>query len=197
MFLTPVLGCVGMGILWALGLVSFIVTVLVMTPTAPDIKTDGIVVLTGGADRVRTGLELLKSGGARELLISGVHKTADLKDLITMAHIPDTDLPCCITLGFKALDTAGNADETAAWARQHKLTSLRLVTARYHMPRALIEIKKAIPGVTIIPHPVSPSGFDPLSRTGIILLFSEYHKTIIVAGKEIVSAINKLQETVL
>jgi len=34
--------------------------------------------------------------------------------------------------------------------------SLRVVTASYHMPRALLELRRAMPGVTLVPHPVVP-----------------------------------------
>lgn len=178
-FLTPVLGVFGLTILWALGFASFMLTVMTMQPAASTMKTDGIVVLTGGAERVQTGLELLQHGKARELLISGVHKAADLKDLLLLAHMSTTDFPCCITLGFEASDTLGNARETADWAASHHIKTLRLVTASYHMPRAIIEIKRAIPGIRVVPHPVIPAKFDQWSARGWELTIGEYHKTLL------------------
>ena len=179
--LTPVLGAFGLGVLWALGLASFVMTITLIPPQYPGLRTDGIVVLTGGADRVRTGLELLKEGAAKELLISGVHKTADLRDLLTMAQMPDSTLPCCITLGFQAVDTVGNAAETASWVHDHNIKTLRLVTASYHIPRATIELRRALPNVKIIMQPVHTKRFDLWTRNGFILVLSEYHKTMVAA----------------
>ena len=63
-----------------------------------------------------------------------------------------------VVLGYAAGDTLGNAAETAAWMREQGFTSLRLVTAAYHMPRSLLELQRALPGVTILAHPVFPPG---------------------------------------
>jgi uncharacterized SAM-binding protein YcdF (DUF218 family) len=177
-WLTPVLGAFGLGVLWLLGLISFFIMVLALSPQQITAKTDGIVVLTGGADRVRTGMELLQHRMAHELLISGVHRTADLKDMIIVAHLENGGVPCCITLGFEAVDTVGNARETAAWVKEKNITSLRLVTANYHMARALIEMKRATPDVDLIAHPVKPDGWSPWSGRGLKLMLSEYHKTL-------------------
>jgi len=40
--------------------------------------------------------------------------------------------------------------------REHGFTSLRLVTADYHMPRALFLMRCAMPDATILAHPVFP-----------------------------------------
>jgi uncharacterized SAM-binding protein YcdF (DUF218 family) len=182
-FLTPVLGAVGLGVLWALGFASFFITVIAMGPVQATLKTDGVVVLTGGAERVKTGLELLQHGQTRELLISGVHHAADLKDLLLKSHMNGADFPCCITLGFEASDTVGNARETADWVHSNKIQTLRLVTATYHMPRALIEMKRALPGVRLVAHPVRPASFSPWSNRGWILTLSEYHKTLLALAR--------------
>ena len=55
-----------------------------------------------------------------------------------------------------AVDTIGNARETAEWMARQGFTSLRLVTAGYHMPRSLLEFRHALPDATLIPHPVFP-----------------------------------------
>lgn len=183
LMLTPILGAVGLGVLWMLGLISFVITILVMTPASTVIKSDGIVVLTGGSGRVRAGLELLRSGQGRELLISGVHRGTDLHDLMTNAGMTGAKLPCCITLGFQAVDTASNARETAAWVKNRRVTRLRLVTANYHMPRAFLEMKTALPNVTIIAHPIRPMQFDWTNITGIKLIFEEYHKTLLIGAR--------------
>ena len=50
----------------------------------------------------------------------------------------------------------GNAEETAAWMAEGDRTSLRLVTAAYHMPRSLALFRRLMPDTKILPHPVFP-----------------------------------------
>ena len=57
---------------WALGFVLFAVT---LPQPAGEQRTDAVVVLTGGAGRIERGLEVLKRGWARELLVSGVDRS--------------------------------------------------------------------------------------------------------------------------
>ena len=40
--------------------------------------------------------------------------------------------------------------------QREKFTSLRLVTASYHMPRSLLLFRRTMPEVRIAPHPVFP-----------------------------------------
>ena len=67
---------------------------------------------------------------------------------------------CCVDLGFKAADTNGNAREIAAWAKTHSYNSLIVVTADYHMPRAMLELRGAMPGVELIAYPVKTDALD-------------------------------------
>ena len=53
---------------------------------ADDRPTDAIVVLTGGANRIERGLDLLQRGRAKRLLVSGVDRTVRPVDLA--AHYP-------------------------------------------------------------------------------------------------------------
>lgn len=183
LLLTPVLGAFGLSVLWALGLVSFIATILSLSPAPVTQKTDGIVVLTGGEERVRTGITLLAKGSAKELLISGVNKSTNLRQLLHAANLPESATPCCITLGFAAMDTVGNAHETAAWVQGHHITSLRLVTANYHMPRAWVEMRRTLPEVRMVLHPVSPTGFNLRTFRGWQHALIEYHKTLIALAR--------------
>ena len=116
--------------------------------------TDSIVVLTGGRGRVATGLELLAGDRAERLFISGVYRGVDVQELLRVSQQEPGALECCITLGYAADDTVGNARETAAWMTQEGFASMRLVTANYHMPRSLLEFGRAMPDVDILPHPV-------------------------------------------
>jgi uncharacterized SAM-binding protein YcdF (DUF218 family) len=138
------------GFLWFLGQVP-------EAPASPARRTDGIVVLTGGAERVETGLRLLEAGHAPRLLVSGVAARLTLAELARAHAREPSALAGRVTLGHAAATTLGNAVETAAWARANGLTSLRVVTAGYHMPRALLELRRALPGVELVPHPVGPA----------------------------------------
>jgi uncharacterized SAM-binding protein YcdF (DUF218 family) len=154
-------------------------------PEAPLRHTEGIAVLTGGADRVQTGLRLLEEGLADRLLISGTHQSVTLPDLARAASMdagPLVPLAERITLGREAATTRGNAQEVAEWARSLGLRSLRVVTAGYHMPRALLELRRALPEAELVPHPVQPAalrGSDAVTRGRTWrLLASEYAKFV-------------------
>lgn len=120
----------------------------------PDTITDAIVVLTGGAGRLTTGLELLARRQAKKLFISGVYQGVDVAEILRLSRQAPEELECCIELGYSATDTAGNARETARWMTIEGFTSLRLVTASYHMPRSLVEFRRAMPNIALTAHPV-------------------------------------------
>lgn len=145
----------GLALAWFCGFLWFVATL----PDRVDddvSRTDAIIVLTGGSERLATGLTLLEEGRAGKLFISGVHRGVDVADILKLARGRQPELADAIQLGYAADDTVGNAAETAAWMRAHHLTSLRLVTGAYHMPRSLTEFRHAMPQVAIVPHPVFP-----------------------------------------
>ena len=126
--------------------------------TAPEAEvTDAIVVLTGGAERVETGFRLLGEDLAPRLFISGVNPDTRLIDLARGAGIDAARFAGRVELGHAAASTRGNAAEIAAWAKPHDIASIRLVTAGYHMPRAMREVQRAMPMVRLLPHPVTPA----------------------------------------
>ena len=143
---------------WAVGFVWFALG----TPQRvvdPAAETDAIVVLTGGSRRLSVGLTLLLQGRAKKLFVSGVHRGVDVAELLRAAQQTPQEARCCIALGYAADNTAGNAAETARWMQEQGYRSLRLVTAGYHMPRALLEFRAAMPAAAIVPHPVFPDTF--------------------------------------
>lgn len=144
-----VIGC------WAAGLVLFAsaIPAAVLDDHTPS---DAIVVLTGGSERLTTGVNLLAKGLAKRVFVSGVHPDADTEAILRTAGLVEPGLSERIASGHGARDTAGNAAETAGWVHDHGIHSLRLVTASYHMPRSLLEFRSALPETTIIPHPVFP-----------------------------------------
>jgi uncharacterized SAM-binding protein YcdF (DUF218 family) len=118
--------------------------------------TDAIVVLTGGTERVETGFRLLAEGLAPRLFISGVHPESRLVELARGAGIDPARVQGRVELGHAAASTRGNAVEIAAWAKPREVTSIRLVTAGYHMPRARAELRRTLPEIRLVPHPVTP-----------------------------------------
>lgn len=122
----------------------------------PNGRTDAIVVLTGGSERLRTGLDLLEAQMGRVLFVSGVYSETTLDALLAEAGPVSPTARDNIHLGWIATDTVGNAIETAVWMRENGYRSLRLVTGGYHMPRAMMEFRAALPTARIIPHPVFP-----------------------------------------
>jgi len=140
---------------WVYGLIRF-AEMIPETVADADTPTDAIVVLTGGSERLSTGLQLLADHKAGKVFVSGVHESVDIAELLKTAGNPPDELETRVETGHGAQDTAGNAVETAAWMHEHGYHSLRLVTASYHMPRSLLEFRFALPEATVIPHPVFP-----------------------------------------
>jgi uncharacterized SAM-binding protein YcdF (DUF218 family) len=83
-----------------------------------------------------------------------------------------------VTLGRGATSTHGNAEEAAAWVRDNHVRSLIVVTASYHMPRAMVEMARALPGVRLYAAPVFPPDFRLLSWHGARLVAQEYMKLV-------------------
>ncbi len=141
------------------GFVVFVAT-LDRSETVPGRHVDGIVALTGGADRVSDALDLLIAGRGDRLLISGVNPTVSGDEVMRNAPEARRLLACCIDLGYAAENTVGNARETRDWVRRHAVHSLIVVTSDYHMPRALAEIADAAPGMDLVPFPVTTDKGD-------------------------------------
>lgn len=144
--------------IFAFGFILFAIDVM-RAPVKTSQRADGIVVLTGGQLRIKAGLELLKNGKAQRLLITGVNRQTTKAAIARIAGVDTKYLQCCVDLGYEALNTQGNADEAKAWAQRQNYNSLILVTASYHMPRSLMELRGSMPDIEIIPHPVIPTGF--------------------------------------
>jgi uncharacterized SAM-binding protein YcdF (DUF218 family) len=144
-------------LLYAGGFLAFVMS-LPHTP-ADAVRGDGIVVLTGGEERLDAAAALLEQGAGQRLLISGVHTNITKADLKSLVH-GGARFDCCADLGYAALNTTGNAAEAAAWARSNGYHSLVIVTADYHMPRALNEFAAEMPGIRLLPFPVEEEDID-------------------------------------
>ena len=130
-------------------------------PPALAQAAPGAVVLTGGTGRVNAGIMLLAKGEAKRLLISGVNpRTTEAAIRRTVTGVADADrlaelFTCCVQLGREAADTLGNAREARDWATARGLTRLVIVTSDYHMPRAMMELRRALPEAALTPWPVA------------------------------------------
>ncbi len=178
-------------ILFLIGLLSFVGGFLwfveVLQPSVQAVvpkHADGIVVLTGGRDRISQSLDLLEVGSAKRLLISGVHPRTSAKQIARLNSKRMWLFDCCVDLDRKAQNTIGNAEETANWVRDHKFNSLLVVTSAYHMPRALAELQVRLPEAALYPSPVYHKELDLghwyQSSSITKLLLREYVKYILV-----------------
>jgi len=155
---------------WALGFALFAVT---LPGPASSRPTDAVVVLTGGPGRVKRGLDLLKAGQAKRMLVSGVDRRVKPHELAAEYGVQHRLVDCCVDLGHESVDTRSNAEETAAWAKRRGFHSIRLVTTDWHMPRARYELSRTVdPDVVIVTDAV-------VSEPGLLALWKEYNKYLL------------------
>ncbi|MXO65200.1 YdcF family protein [Altericroceibacterium endophyticum] len=159
-------------IVWFLGFVWF--AAALPQPLADDVKTDAVVVPTGGGGRIERGLQLLERGSAKEMLVTGVDAAVRPREFQVQYDVPDRLMECCITLGFDALDTRGNARETVRWLEESDAQSIRLVTSDWHMRRVHQELVNRLPDNISLIEDAVPT--EPSLST----LFLEYHKLLAV-----------------
>ena len=146
---------------WAVGLWAFAGRVASSTPAPDPDPADAIVALTGASTvRIEAAVELLEEGLGRRLLISGVNREATRNQVRATLTAAGRAFDCCVDLGFQAENTRGNARETADWAAFHHYRTLIVVTADYHMPRAILELRAAMPDVRLDPYPVQTGVLD-------------------------------------
>lgn len=143
----------------------------------------GIVVLTGGSQRLTDALGLLASGHGRRLLISGVHQKTSRDEIARITGYRGDKLECCADLGKSARNTIGNAIEARRWARENGFRSLIVVTSNYHMPRALGEFAHVMGDIEVVGYPVVSDSVD-MTRLwadpgAFRLIATEYTKYIV------------------
>ena len=170
----------------SVGLIVFLAGFFVFTDAitrfkpSDDVIADGIVVLTGGEYRILEAVNLLGKGKAKRLLISGVNRRTSRNELRRLTGHGDGLFDCCIDIGYQALNTVGNAEETRNWAENKHFRHLIIVTSNYHMPRSLVELKRVLPDAKLYAFPVVPRSFKIRSwwrHPGTTrLLLSEYLK---------------------
>jgi len=175
-----------MAALWLGGLYWFTREIIDVLP--PNAKpADAIVVLTGGSNRLQAGFDLLEKGMGKKLFISGVYHGVEVKELLENWKKEDkSNLDCCVVLGFEADDTIGNAKETITWMNKENYHSIFLVTANYHLRRAMLDFETLSPDLEITPWPVVPEKLDmgdwwrdPAYRSLILREYSKYLVTLV------------------
>jgi uncharacterized SAM-binding protein YcdF (DUF218 family) len=149
----------------------------------PPVPADGIVALTGGAQRIGDAIDLLAGGYGRRLLITGVNERTSREEISRLNPGQQHWIACCVDLDYRARNTIGNAIETRRWMRENHFRSVAVVTSNYHMPRTLVELGHAlVPGERVLPHPVVTDTVDPgrwWRPSAARILASEYVKFVV------------------
>lgn len=185
--LLAALGFLALVVAFSGGLFRFVMAI--PAESAPPPSSDGIVALTGGAERIADAVDLLAAGKARRMLISGVHQSTSRAEIAKLTPNLSETFACCVDIDHAALNTAGNAVETARWARSHGLRSVIVVTSDYHMPRALAEMRRAMPEARLNPHVVPTRRLqsgglltDPEMMRIVVWEYLKYIRTIAVGA---------------
>ena len=146
-----------------------------------NLSVDGIVVLTGGPERIPTAVRLLERKTAKRLLISGVYPATTARQLSQITQAESSLFKCCVDLDKRAPDTRGNAVEAADWAAKHKFRKIAVVTSDYHILRAIVEFSRAMPNVELVAYPVTSSdaGKPARSFSMLRLWINEYIKYLL------------------
>ena len=139
-----------------------------------EVQTEAIVVLTGGRGRIEEGIKLYREGKGRQLFLIGVDPLVKKHELFSGKGGDNVFLE----------KVSRNTLENAIYARdlitKNKVNSIRLITSRYHMKRATLIFRNALPkDIAIYPHPVDSKNLKEewwRHEGSFKLLFSEFYK---------------------
>lgn len=159
--------------MWLGGYLWFI-NQLSNTKTNITDKTDAIVVLTGGQNRLSVAGKLLEERLAEKLYVSGVDTLVTRDQLITLLGTSPELSICCVESGKEAADTVGNAIETMSWVGENNIKTIRVVTSLEHMPRAMVEFKRFMPEITFVEHPVGSWRPENINYFNLSQEYSKY-----------------------
>ncbi len=166
-------------IIWLAGYLCFSISAISPKPLNKNTQSDAIVVLTGGNYRIQTGIDALLSGKAPQLFISGVHKSVSKQEIVEVWEGVNDLASCCVTIGHEATTTFENAIEVKSWLKNKNYRSIYLITSTYHMNRALMELRYALPDIEIIRYEVPYEDYKPTELAFWVITFSEYHKWLL------------------
>jgi uncharacterized SAM-binding protein YcdF (DUF218 family) len=157
-------------------------------PVGDRVEADGIVVLTGGAQRIAEAAELLSHGHAKRMLITGVNLRTSREQIVALNTELTPLVDCCVDLDYRARNTIGNAIGARRWILQNGFGSVIVVTSNYHMPRTLVELANVVPGVRLVPYAVEHAPTDRWwNDPGTArLLFTEYVKYLAASLRTVV-----------
>ncbi len=159
-------------ILYALGFILFTVT-LGRPVAASAQRTEAIVVITGGKGRIERGVEVLKAGRARRMLVAGADPAVTKGDLVRRLGGNKRLVECCVDLGSESVDTRSNAEEASRWLAKHRYRSFRLITSDYHMRRARYDFGEVLGDkYKLVPDAIR-------SQPHFTTLFGEYNKYVL------------------
>lgn len=146
------------------------------------VRADGIVALTGSAHRILEAGRLLADGHGQRLFVTGVNRIASRDDIRRLTGLSRARFSCCVDIDYRARNTIENASETRRWIEKNGFASIIVVTAGYHMPRSLTELRSALPDVEIHAHPVAFARANAApwwsDADQLRLLMAEYAKLI-------------------
>jgi uncharacterized SAM-binding protein YcdF (DUF218 family) len=170
----------GVGVVFLAGFAYFASYVGSLSEPRDLGEADAIIVLTGGHSRIDAAVDLLRAGKGARLLISGVNPVARREDLRAATGADGQLFNCCVDIDHAALDTVGNAAESAKWVREHAYDRVILVTNNYHMPRSLLEMRRLIGDAELDPYPVVNTRLDSggwlTKPKALRVLMTEYTK---------------------
>lgn len=147
---------------FGLAYLSLIVLGEYLTPSDGLVKSDVIVVLSGGKDRTDWGIKLYQDGWAARLLFvgaaldkSGPSNAETMRKQALAAGVPNSS----IFIEEKSVNTYENAVNSTLLLDQMGASKIILVTSPYHQRRALETFQKVYGSqpLTIIN---SPSGYS-------------------------------------
>ena len=181
-------------LIWFSGLLAFADRVQGSTPNRAPAQAQGIVAPTGGnsSERLSAAMGLLEDGYGRRVLVSGVDPIASRADIRRVSRAVRRLYDCCVDLGFTAADTVGNARETASWSAAMRYERLIIVTADYHMPRAMLELNAVLRGSGITAQTYAVPTRSLKARNwwrnpgAARLIVVEYCKYLAILGRETV-----------
>ena len=160
-----------------------------------DIKSPNIVILTGGANRIKDGLKIIQDFKNSKninykILVSGTgmgFTKSSLKNKLG-PNFNSQLIQCCIDLDGVSKNTLTNASETFKWTNKNDIKEFILITSNYHMPRAILEFKNVMPNLKIYTYAITPKKHNIKnwlsSYQTFSLVFTEYCK-FIIAGLRI------------
>jgi uncharacterized SAM-binding protein YcdF (DUF218 family) len=142
------------------------------------VKADAIVVLAGGKGRVDEGVRLYRARRAEYLFLIGVDPSVRKSDLYRPQ--PGDPSPEGVILERASRNTMENAMFGREVIMRKYVRSVLLITSRYHMKRAAILFRNALPKeVTINPYPVDTNNLKEAwwnHGGSFYLLFNEFYK---------------------